>query len=91
MTDGLSPEAIRRYAAARKRIDESADMICCISSIFSVFEDSSEDRIAISAFALGKLNDLMNRHACRILEALEEFMPANEAKEFVERIGEQEG
>lgn len=85
---GMDPEAIRRYAAARKRIDESADMICCISSVFSVFEDWGDDRVAISSFALGKLNDLVNRHACRILEALEDFATANEAKDFVEKLEE---
>lgn len=85
---GMDASAIRRYAAARKRIDESADMICCISSVFSVFEDWGDDRVAISSFALGKLNDLINRHACRILSELEDFATANEANGFVAKLEE---
>lgn len=92
MIQGLDPEALRRYAAARKRIDESADLICSISLIFSHFEEWPDDRIAISPFALGKLNDLINRHACRILSELEDFACANEARDVLEKLeGSEEG
>lgn len=92
MTDrtikGMDAETIRRYAEARKKIDPSTDLICCLSSIFSTFEDWSDDRVELSAFAVGKLNDMMNLHACRILEALEDFLPAAQAKDAVERLGD---
>ena len=86
MIQGLDSEALRRYAAARKQIDESADLICSISLILSLFEQWPDDRIAISPYALGKLNDLINRHACRILSELEDFASANEARDLLERL-----
>lgn len=86
MINGMDPEAVRRYAAARKRIDESADLICSVSLILSVFEEWPDDRIEISPFALGKLGDLVNRHACRILSELEDFATASEARDLVAKL-----
>ena len=86
MIKGMDSETIRRYAEARKKIDQNVDMICNISSIFSVFEDWGDDRVALCPFALGKLNDQMNRHACRILSALEDFAQARDAEDLVEKL-----
>ncbi len=86
MIKGMDSETIRRYAEARKSIDENADLIICIASVFSVFEDWPDDRIEISPFALGKLNDLMTLYTCRLLSALEDFATVSEAKDFLEKI-----
>ncbi len=86
MIKGMDSETIRRYVKARKTINENADHIICIASVFSVFEEWPDDRIEISPFALGKLNDLMTLHACRILSALEDFATVGEAEEFLERV-----
>ncbi len=67
-------------------MDENADLIICIVSVFSVFEEWPDDRIDICPFALGKLNDLMSLYACRILSALEDFATVSEAKDFLEKL-----
>ncbi len=90
MLKGMDHETIRRYAETRKQVDENADLIICIASIFSVFEDWPDDRIEISPFALGKLNDLMSLYSCRILSALEEFASARDAEDLVEKLDEVE-
>ncbi len=86
MIKGMDSETIRRYAKARKKIDENADMIYCISMVFSVFEDWPDDRIEISAFALGKLNSLMTLYSCRVISALEDFASVRDAEDFVEKL-----
>ncbi len=91
MIKGMDSETIRRYAETRKKVDENADLIICISSVFSTFEEWPDDRIEISPFALGKLNDLMTLYSCRILSALEEFASVRDAKEIVEKLEENEG
>lgn len=90
MIEGMDAETVRRYAAARKKVDENADLIICIASVFSVFEDWPDDRIAISPFALGKLNDLMTLYSCRILSTLEDFASARDAEDFAEKMKEEE-
>ena len=90
MIKGMDTETIGRYAETRKKVDENADLIICIASVFSVFEDWPDDRIEISAFALGKLNDLMTLYACRILSALEDFASVRDAEDFVEKLKEGE-
>ncbi len=85
---GMDSETVRRYAAARKKIDENADLIICIASVFSVFEEWPDDRIEISPFALGKLNDLMTLYSCGILLALEDFASVRDAEDFVEKLEE---
>ncbi|MCH6258415.1 hypothetical protein MLD52_17780 [Puniceicoccaceae bacterium K14] len=88
MIKGMDAETIRRYAETRKKVDENADLIICISSVFSVFEEWPDDRITISPFALGKLNDLMALYSCRILSALEDFTSAKDAEDFIEKLEE---
>lgn len=90
MIKGMDSETIRRYADARKKIDQNADMICCISMVFSVFEDWPDDRIEISAFALGKLNSLMTLYSCRVISALEDFASIRDVEDFVEKLKEGE-
>ena len=91
MIEGMDSETIRRYAAARKKIDEHADLICCISMVFSAFEEWPDDRIEISAFALGKLNNLMTLYSFRILSALEDFASVRDAEDLVEKLEKGEG
>ncbi|MCH6259169.1 hypothetical protein MLD52_21610 [Puniceicoccaceae bacterium K14] len=78
--EGMDADTIRRYAEARKKVDENADLIICITSVFSVFEEWPDDRIAISPFALGKLNDLMSLYSCRILSAWRTLLPCEMQK-----------
>ena len=91
MIKGMDAETIRRYAATRKKVDENADLIICIASVFSVFEEWPDDRIEISAFALGKLNSLMTLYSCRVISALEDFASVRDAEDFVEKLGDEEG
>ncbi len=62
------------------------DLICSISAVFSVFEDWGDDRVSISALALGKLNDQMNLYACRIISALEDFLSASDTQDLLEAL-----
>ncbi len=88
MIKGMDSETIRRYAVTRNQVDENADLIICIASVFSVLEEWPDDRIEISPFALGKLNNLITLYSCRILSALEDFASARDAEDFVEKLEE---
>jgi len=61
-----------------KQIEESIELIASIGSLLTVFKEfPPAENIKICPDALGCIGALLEKHACRINEAIDELTPEN--------------
>lgn len=80
MIEGIDKELLRRYVETRDRIDQSKKTIYAISSILAVYKHVDDACPEIDAYALGHVNQLMNKAILDVWEALDDFIPIVSAR-----------
>ena len=75
MIEGIPKSTVHSYLQARNAIQEELDFITSLASMLKLFEGWDGPSREVDLPSLGKLHALIYRHACRVEEHLEGFLP----------------
>lgn len=77
---GLPPDHLRRYRAARARIDPEIRLIHSLTALLAKFEEFDRDRVTVDPVALGVVHSRLEQSVLAIWRELDEFLLVEVAK-----------
>ena len=91
MNDNIPTDILRRYSQTREAIQADLDFITSVAALCRLFEEWDGGSTEVDLTSLGKLHALIYRHACRVEEHLEDFLPLVEVRETLGAQADGEG
>jgi predicted class III extradiol MEMO1 family dioxygenase len=84
--DGINAEALYRYVAMRKKVDEEAKTAHSLSSMLALVQHCGDDKLEVDPVALGHVNELIGGCILNIWEYLDDFIYLVQAKSNLEKL-----